>query len=217
MKKSFKGFTLIELLVVISIIGLLSTIIAAPIQSARKKAKDAKKLSELNSVKLALEQYAEANGNQYPPTLQAIYPNFMPILPSFARVAGSDGAAPNRDLFAYVTYSHAVGGIFAYHIGVKLDVYADALKNDRDCNDAVAGIDFGATYNYCVFYNTAANGDITIAYPGWVSGMIGTSVALDLNIIGNVPNHTAPATLADGATSTCQTVDDCVFDTVGSQ
>ena len=62
-KKGFRGFTLIELLVVIAIIGLLSTIIATPIQNARKKAKDAKKVSELKALELALDQYAEANNN----------------------------------------------------------------------------------------------------------------------------------------------------------
>ena len=46
-RNGFKGFTLIELLVVIAIIGLLSTVIINPVQSARKKARDAKKIAEL--------------------------------------------------------------------------------------------------------------------------------------------------------------------------
>ena len=77
-KTGFRGFTLIELLVVIAIIGLLSTIIAAPIQSARKKARDAKKIAELKSTQLALEQYAESNSAQYPNNLASLSPQFMP-------------------------------------------------------------------------------------------------------------------------------------------
>ena len=45
-----KGFTLIELLVVISIIGLLSSVVLAQLQSARDKAKFAKVLATMNSI-----------------------------------------------------------------------------------------------------------------------------------------------------------------------
>ncbi len=58
-----KGFTLIELLVVIAIIGLLSAVILAPIQSSRKKARDAKRNSELRSLKTALTVYFDDNGS----------------------------------------------------------------------------------------------------------------------------------------------------------
>ena len=40
-----KGFTLIELLVVISIIGVLGSTIYAPFNEARKKGRDAKRVS----------------------------------------------------------------------------------------------------------------------------------------------------------------------------
>ncbi|HWU24331.1 MAG TPA: type II secretion system protein [Candidatus Paceibacterota bacterium] len=60
-----RGFTLIELLVVIAIIGLLSSIVLASLNTARLKARDAQRLSDLHNIRLALELYYDANGS-YP-------------------------------------------------------------------------------------------------------------------------------------------------------
>lgn len=60
-----KGFTLIELLVVIAIIGLLSTLSVVALSSARTKARDAKRLSDIKQVQTALELYYTDN-NTYP-------------------------------------------------------------------------------------------------------------------------------------------------------
>lgn len=60
-----KGFTLIELLVVIAIIGLLSTLAVVALSSARQKARDSKRLSDLKQVQTALELYYTDN-NAYP-------------------------------------------------------------------------------------------------------------------------------------------------------
>jgi prepilin-type N-terminal cleavage/methylation domain-containing protein/uncharacterized repeat protein (TIGR02543 family) len=51
------GFTLIELLVVISIIGFLSSVVLASLQTARIKANDVKIAQDLNQVKTAVELY----------------------------------------------------------------------------------------------------------------------------------------------------------------
>ena len=51
------GFTLIELLVVISIIGILSAIITANVSGIRERARDARRKSDLNEIKLALRMY----------------------------------------------------------------------------------------------------------------------------------------------------------------
>lgn len=60
-----KGFTLIELLVVIAIIGILSSVVLASLNSARKKGRDARRVSDLKQLQTALELYFNDNEN-YP-------------------------------------------------------------------------------------------------------------------------------------------------------
>ena len=56
------GFTLIELLVVISIIGLLSSIVLTSVNSARAKARDARRIADLDQIRTAPELYFDTNG-----------------------------------------------------------------------------------------------------------------------------------------------------------
>lgn len=57
-----KGFTLIELLVVIAIIGLLSSVVIASLSSARIKARDARRKSDLRQIQKAVELYYDKYG-----------------------------------------------------------------------------------------------------------------------------------------------------------
>jgi general secretion pathway protein G len=220
-KKSVRGFTLIELLVVIAIIGLLSTIIAAPIQNARKKARDAKKIAELKSLQLAIEQYGESNDGNYPVTLAQLSPAYMPLLPTFTASTTSS----SRDTYAYTVYNASASGAatstFAYHIGSKLEIYGPALDTDRDCS---AGL-LSATLDdpYCVVYN----GDIIEA----IKLDNGTSIQTETNPLGMASGtdfygwRTSNIALAAStteyrdelATSTCKDVRDCIFDITSQQ
>jgi len=56
--KKSKGFTLIELLVVIAIIGLLSTLAAVSLNSARAKARDAKRVSDVKQLSTVIQMQA---------------------------------------------------------------------------------------------------------------------------------------------------------------
>lgn len=63
--KEKRGFTLIELLVVIAIIGILSAIVLASLGSARSRARDAQRKSDLKQIANAFELYYLEKGNYY--------------------------------------------------------------------------------------------------------------------------------------------------------
>ena len=88
MRKIFKsqGFTLIELLVVIAIIGLLAAIVMVSLNSARAKARDAQRKSDITNFSLALEMYYDAQTTpSYPTTAQGLAvlaTTYMPRIPA---------------------------------------------------------------------------------------------------------------------------------------
>lgn len=69
MQQHTKGFSLIELLVVIAIIGILSSVVMVSLNSARAKGRDAKRVTDLKQLSLALSLYYDACGRQYPSSL----------------------------------------------------------------------------------------------------------------------------------------------------
>lgn len=59
------GFTLIEVLVVITIIGLLSSTILVGLDNARRRARDARRISDLRQIQNGLENYF-SSAHTYP-------------------------------------------------------------------------------------------------------------------------------------------------------
>lgn len=86
-----RGFTLIELLVVIAIIGILSSVVLASLNGARRKGRDARRLSDIKQIQLGLDLYAdnispteypdEATGNVVPSVLAPTYIRSIPVDP----------------------------------------------------------------------------------------------------------------------------------------
>lgn len=60
-----KGFTIIELLIVIVIIGILATLVLSTYASGPAKARDSKRLTDINSIATQLEIYNSETGG-YP-------------------------------------------------------------------------------------------------------------------------------------------------------
>lgn len=70
-RRQNSGFTLIELVVVIALVLLLSTLAVIALGSAREKARDAKRLSDVKQVQAVLELYF-ANASAYPESAEPI-------------------------------------------------------------------------------------------------------------------------------------------------
>jgi prepilin-type N-terminal cleavage/methylation domain-containing protein len=120
-----KGFTLIELLVVIAIIGILSSVVLASLNTARQKSRDAKRISDLKQLQLALEFYFDANGS-YPTALtpaNLVTPGYIAAIPTDPVGGGS------------YLYAYNLAVPTSYHIGATLeDAGHTVLDSDQDCN-----------------------------------------------------------------------------------
>jgi prepilin-type N-terminal cleavage/methylation domain-containing protein len=88
-----KGFTLIELLVVISIIGLLSSVVLANLNSVRSKARDTKRVQEIRSVEKALALYALDNNGLAP---HSTISNIASVISGETIDCTTTGAGSNR-------------------------------------------------------------------------------------------------------------------------
>jgi len=129
-----RGFTLIELLVVIAIIGILSSVVLASLNSARQKSRDARRISDIKQLQLALEMYYDSN-NGYPTSTAALSPDYLPVQPTDPQTSSA--------------YTYAVSGTSNYVLRSTLEASHNALSSDvdgtvfsTDCADA--------SFYYCV-------------------------------------------------------------------
>lgn len=154
--KKEKGFTLLELLVVIGIIGLLASIIVINLTSARKRARDTKRIADLRTLQTAMEDYYGKHG-AYPALISdlvtgseiAIWP-LDPLAPTGTVCAGNND---NCYWYAYYTPAGTIGPQ-SYHVGASLeDTTSLVLNQDRNCNSTTGG---GCPYNNA--YTSGFNG-----------------------------------------------------------
>ena len=128
-----KGFTLIELLVVIAIIGILSSVVLASLNSARRKARDARRVSDMGQLQLALEMYYNDN-TAYPLTADTLSPlvtdGFLPILP----VDPSNSS----------DYPYSSDGT-TYCVGTTLEGSNIPDNNDSACVTSLTGVTYAVS------------------------------------------------------------------------
>lgn len=147
-----RGFTLIELLVVISIIGLLSSIVMASLNTARTKARDVRRMQDLAQLDRAITSFfsdkgylpANTNGwctyisnttNGYTTTFQSNFiPGYMPSLPADPQKQGQVG-----DYF----YRNENNGQGLYTLCAQLEQSTGKTYDYSACNG-------GMVYNYCI-------------------------------------------------------------------
>lgn len=127
--KANQGFTLVELLVVIAIIGVLATLLLLQLGTARAKARDAKRVSDINQIRTALDQYFDDN---------ATYPNFSlydttasPLSPYLQQVP--------VDPLDNAQYGYMVSSappILGFQVFAELEAGSPALRTDADINSS---------------------------------------------------------------------------------
>ena len=134
-KKSFRlsrGFTLVELLVVIAIIGVLATMLLLQLGVARQRARDAKRIADVNQARTAIELYFDDNG-QYPQV--ATYAGLGTLLsPKYLVLLPLD----SLNLSPHV-YNYAYNGNTKYQMSAVLEQWAQALGSDADINSTAGG------------------------------------------------------------------------------
>ena len=140
-----KGFTLIELLVVIAIIGILSGVVLASLNTARQRARDSQRISDLRQYVIALELYFEANNtyvdNPGSETVTvALTGPLAPYLP----------VLPIEPLVGAQTYQYN-GSANDFCIGVDLENVAPPKNNKPACLAAgTSPIKLTGTADYAV-------------------------------------------------------------------
>ncbi len=164
LKKSSRGFTLIELLVVISIIGLLASVGLVALNSALMKARDARRIADINQITKALELYY-SNNNHYPtspadsrnppntgvppyaPLTQLLVPEYLSRAPLPPRNNLGDGSmCSNCDEYFYAPKNGGAGN------GFSMCTYVAISSNGNGSTV------FGATY--CAINNCGPGADL---------------------------------------------------------
>src|SRR3990167_6664867 len=143
-----KGFTLIELLVVIAIIGILSSVVLASLNSARQKGRDARRISDVKQIQLALELFYDSNAG-YPTGIYGTIltgPGYISAVPTDPsdNTACTDGA--QASCYDYGQLSS--GG--SYELGANLETAGhSALNSDVDTATLGGNLTDGTDANGC--------------------------------------------------------------------
>lgn len=144
-----KGFSLIELMVSIAIVAILTALIIVNIASSRAKARDAKRISDIAQIQLALEQYF-TKFNIYPTSDEYAGTSGVPIrniVPNFLSKIPVDPNGP-----AYVYAPDTVNNYYDYILSAELEnKTSEGLTSERlgvKCDPE--GTIYGLGFIYCV-------------------------------------------------------------------
>jgi len=139
-----KGFTLIELLVVIAIIGILSSVVLASLNTAREKSRDAKRVSDIKQLQLALELYYDTKG-EYPDAIANLLTEGLIPAEPVDPLGGSYpyNAYTSTTIAGANDCTEASETCIYYHLGASLEnlTHAVVATDDDTVGDVVDGPD----------------------------------------------------------------------------
>ena len=174
MNTTHKGFTLVELLVVVAIIGILATIVLSSLSSARERARDARRLSDIATIQNALEMYANDNGGVYPTTswqgshtatwanLESILGTTLPVDP-INTSTDTDPRSASTGNYVY-SYYGANGSTWCNGRAYML-VFNLEGKNGDGANDGIQFCPGPFFYNYGNSFVVGTSGDGSFVTP----------------------------------------------------
>jgi prepilin-type N-terminal cleavage/methylation domain-containing protein len=148
-----KGFTLIELLVVVAIIGVLASVVLSSLGSARSRARDARRESDIATIQKMLEMYHLDNGH-YPimnwtHSGQSSWSNLETALAPYGTVPvdpiNEEGAAFDEVTYAY-SYASSSPSFTCNNQAYRL-VFNKENSNGTGSDDGVTMCDDN-TYTY---------------------------------------------------------------------
>jgi len=138
-KGDLRGFTLVELLVVIAIISILATLLLLQLGVARAKARDAKRIADVNQVRSALELYFDDNGS-YMATdvMSGLKPTYLVNIPHDPLAAGCTDTYNGTAVSSVNCYGYAWNpATTPMHMQIWAELEqknTNALNNDTDIN-----------------------------------------------------------------------------------
>lgn len=146
------GFTLIELLVVIAIIGILSSIIIVSLNVARARARDVKRVVNINQIANAIAMYQDDHDGVPPGEDGVEYVNGDP--------KWIPGLAP--DYIPSVPLDPVDAGEYKFHYTRQGKNYEVISFMEQHSNDAACG-DGGSS---CQYYEKASGAFLALVNPG---------------------------------------------------
>lgn len=173
-----RGFTLVELLVVVSIIGILSTIIIGSLGGAKSSARDAKRISDIKNIQIALAEYYNDNSH-YPCQIYAngAGPSCAPNFFQSVYMSATPVDPKNNSQYAYAALNSGAGGtncagaggtanVSSYHLGAALETANVSFTvNDKD-----EKVSDESAYTACSTGVAKFNGNAVNAASGQCSG-----------------------------------------------
>jgi len=156
--KNNDGFTLIELLVVIAVIGLLSSIVLVSVNSARMKARDARKQADFKAITNALYMFYDYYGrmpNNYNPCCGACedsyYNQSMQELID-AKFLSSIPKSPGGGAYCYYNYgaSNSIGALIATGLEAAPATITGIPPSCRPWGAGVNWCDQNNSQSYCL-------------------------------------------------------------------